>query len=79
MNKKQITTIVSISFIIILILLTACEETSVKTNNTNSEDNLTEFNNPLSHTCPHGIENETTPRCGLYQDKNSDGICDLSQ
>lgn len=29
--------------------------------------------------CPWGIENETSPRCGLWDDRDQNGICDLSE
>ena len=65
-----------ISFFILIVLLitiTGCtqqvsEQTEITANVVNTP------------SCPRGIEHDSYPgQCGLYQDANSDGYCDLGE
>ena len=88
MNIKILSKIVLITIIISLIIMTRCNSQSIdekqkkniiinKSNQSIQDENS--FINTKSHTCPYGIKHERYPRCGLYEDKNNNEYCDLSE
>jgi thioredoxin-related protein len=86
MKINNMTKIFLIIIIISSLLITGCnnqnddgKQSMEITNNSNINSNEKEFVNTKSHTCPYGIEQEKYPRCGLYEDKDNNGFCDLSE
>ena len=64
-------------FTILICLLFLCSCSSKVVEETTIEEDYTEV---VTSSCPRGLVHDEYPgRCGLYQDSDSNGICDLSE
>ncbi len=72
-NNRILTQVIIILLILVLTLLSGCTEEKVEQNEITAEA----VNTP---SCPKGLTNDPAPGiCYLYQDENSNNVCDLSE
>jgi hypothetical protein len=76
LKTGSITKISLLLFLLSVIFIAACSGSAAPPTTSEQTNSATVF----SPECPNGIVNEQFPgTCGKYVDRNSDGICDLSQ